>query len=178
MGRGKTTPLPCCFTQKEDVIKILALDQSTKITGYSVWENKKLIGYGLLNSNIKENNPLERMRIMGSLISEKVEELCPDVVVIEGVQFQNNYRTYSQLSQMQGVIFNVLFTRNLAFRLIEPTAWKSYSKIKGKKRVEQKENTILMVRNKFNIDVSEDEADAIGIGIWAINNIDDKELLN
>lgn len=163
------------FAQKEEVIRILALDQSTKITGFSVWENKKLVGYGLLNSNVKENNPLERMRIMGDLISEKIEELQPNVVIIEGVQFQNNYRTYSQLSQMQGVIFNILFTRDIAFRLIEPTAWKSYSKIKGKKRVEQKENTILMVRNKFGINVSEDEADAIGIGIWAINNINNKE---
>lgn len=112
---------------------------------------------------------------MGDLISDKIEELQPNVVVIEGVQFQNNYRTYSQLSQMQGVIFNILFTRDIAFRLIEPTAWKSYSKIKGKKRVEQKENTILMVRNKFDLNVSEDEADAIGIGIWAINNINNKE---
>ncbi len=135
-----------------------------------------MIGYGLLNSNVKENNPLERMRIMGNLIRDKLRKLCPDVVVIEGVQFQNNYRTYSQLSQMQGVIFNILFEQNIEFRLIEPTAWKSYSKIKGKKRVEQKENTILMVRNKFNINVSEDEADAIGIGIWAINNINNKEI--
>ena len=135
-----------------------------------------MIGYGLLNSNVKENNPLERMRIMGNLIRNKLRKLCPDVVVIEGVQFQNNYRTYSQLSQMQGVIFNILFEQNIEFRLIEPTAWKSYSKIKGKKRVEQKENTILMVRNKFNINVSEDEADAIGIGIWAINNINNKEI--
>lgn len=130
----------------------------------------------MLNSNVKENNPLERMRIMGNLIRDKLRKLCPDVVVIEGVQFQNNYRTYSQLSQMQGVIFNILFEQNIEFRLIEPTAWKSYSKIKGKKRVEQKENTILMVRNKFNINVSEDEADAIGIGIWAINNINNKEI--
>lgn len=135
-----------------------------------------MIGYGLLNSNVKENNPLERMRIMGNLIRDKLRKLCPDVVVIEGVQFQNNYRTYSQLSQMQGVIFNILFEQNIEFRLIEPTAWKSYSKIKGKKRVEQKENTILMVRNKFNINVSEDEADAIGIGVWAINNINNKEI--
>ena len=28
-----------------------------------------------------------------------------------------------------------------------------------------------MSKNKFGFDVSEDEADAIGIGVWAINNI-------
>lgn len=133
-----------------------------------------MIGYGLLNSNIKKNNPIERMKTMGKLISNKIDEINPDFVIVEGVQFQNNYRTYSQLSQMQGVIFNILFERNIPLSLIEPTAWKAYSKIKGKKRIEQKANTIQMVKNKFNIDVTEDEADAIGIGIWATNNIDKK----
>lgn len=62
-------------------------------------------------------------------------------------------------------------TQRIPFILIEPTAWKSFSKIKGRKRAEQKASTIQMVHDRFGIEATEDEADAIGIGIWAVNNI-------
>lgn len=150
--------------------KILCLDQSTKITGWSFWQETQLKDYGLLNSNIKENNPILRMKMMSSFLEKLIDNLNPDYVVIEHVQFQNNFRTYGQLSQLQGVIFNILFERNIGFCLIEPTAWRAYSNIKGRKRVEQKANTIQMVKNKFNITVTEDEADSIGIGLWAIDH--------
>ena len=111
------------------------------------------------------------MNVMSGLIKDLIEIENPDYICLEQVQFQNNYRVYSQLSQMQGVIFTILFERKLPFTLIEPTAWKSFSHIKGKKRAEQKESTIQMVRDRFGIEATEDEADAIGIGIWAVNNI-------
>lgn len=93
-------------------IKILALDQSTKITGYSVWNNRKLVNYGHLESNIRQDNPVERMNIMSGLIRDLIKAENPDYICLEQVQFQNNYRVYSQLSQMQGVIFTILFERD------------------------------------------------------------------
>lgn len=152
-------------------MKIIAFDQSTKITGVSIWENSNLCSHHILTSNIKENNPIARMWVMRDKIAEMLDKENPDYVVIEAVQFQRNYNTYSQLSQLQGVIFSVLFDRNLPFRIIEATAWKKHCGIKGQKRAEQKAATIQMVKDTFNIKVSEDEADAIGIGLWAINNI-------
>lgn len=112
------------------------------------------------------------MRVMSKLIKEVLNDKASDYVVIENVQYQNNYNTYCQLSQMQGVIFNLLFERDIPFCLVQPTKWKSFNGIKGRKRVEQKANTIQMVKSKYGLDVTEDEADAIGIGYWAINNID------
>lgn len=152
-------------------IKIICLDQSTKITGYSIWDNKQLVDYGTLESNPKEKNPIERMKQQYDLIKKLFEDKNPDYIVIEDTQFQNNYKTYSQLSNLQGVIFSILFERNKPFTIIEPSAWKKFCSIKGRKRVEQKASTIQMVKEKFGLDISEDEADAIGIGIWAINKI-------
>jgi crossover junction endodeoxyribonuclease RuvC len=88
------------------------------------------------------------------------------------VQFQNNYVTYQQLSQMQGVLMAYLFKINIPFQIVEPSAWRKTCGIKGRKREEQKANTQLFVKEKFGIDVSEDEADAIGIGIWSNKNIE------
>ena len=153
------------------VIKILCLDQSTKITGYSIFQDKKLISYGILMSDVNEKNPIERMKQMYDKVVNLIDEINPDFVVFEDVQFQNNYATFSQLSQLQGVIMSILFERNIGFKIIQPTAWKSFVGVKGRKRIEQKASAIQIVKNKYKINVSEDEADAIGIGVWAVNNI-------
>lgn len=152
-------------------IKILNLDQSTKITGYSIFIDDNLDTYGLLKSNEKEKNPIERMKEMNDKLIALIKNVNPDYIVFEQVQFQNNYGTFQQLSQLQGVIMAYLFKINIGFNLIEPTAWKSCCGIKGRKRIEQKANTQKFVKEKYKVDVSEDEADAIGIGYWAIHNL-------
>lgn len=157
--------------EEEFKIKILCLDQATKISGYSIFEDKNLITYGILEVDQKEKNYVERIKQMNGKIIQLINDNNPDFVVFEDVQFQRNYQTYQFLSQLQGVIMANLFDLNLGFQIIEPSGWKSFCGIKGKKREEQKKNTQEFVKNKYGIDVSEDEADAIGIGIWAINKI-------
>lgn len=154
--------------------KILSLDQSTKITGYSIFINNNLDTYGLLIVNQDETNPIERLKEMNDKIVALIKDVSPDYVVFEHVQFQNNYGTFQLLSQLQGVVMTNLFNIDLGFTIIEPTAWKSYCKIKGRKRIEQKLNTQIFVKEKYGVDVSEDEADAIGIGHWAIHNLNVK----
>lgn len=133
--------------------------------------NNSLDTYGILNANADEKNPIERMKEMNDYIIALIDNVNPDYIVFENVQFQNNYGTFQQLSQLQGVIMAYLFKINIGFTIIEPTAWKSCCKIKGRKREEQKANTIIYVKEKYGIDVTEDEADSIGIGVWAINNL-------
>lgn len=154
-------------------MKILALDQATKTSGYSLWKNNKLVDYGIFESNIKANVPLDRMLKMTDLIEEFILKVSPDFVVIEGVQFRKNYNTYMQLCQMQGLLFEVFHKLKIPFKVIQATSWKSFCGITGKKREEQKANTIAYVKEQFKINATEDEADAIGIGVWAIHNIEE-----
>ena len=155
-------------------MKILALDQSTKVTGWSQWNKNELLKYGIVSSNIKENNPLKRMRKMYDEVGILINVKKPDFVVLEEVQFQNNYRTFSQLSQMQGVLFGLLFERNIGFTCVEATAWKRTFEVKGKNRAEQKASAIQRVKEVYGVSASEDEADAIGIGVWAVKNLEIK----
>lgn len=155
-------------------IKILCLDQSTKLSGYSLWNfNKKsLLRYGCVKSDTNEKNPLERMKNMYCEIKKLIDIYKPDYVVLENTQFQQNFSTYAQLSQLQGVLFTILFERDINFCLVQPTKWKSYCGVKGKKRAEQKANTIQIIQQKYNLSkLTEDEADAIGMGLWAVNNL-------
>jgi Holliday junction resolvasome RuvABC endonuclease subunit len=153
-------------------MKAIAFDQSTKITGYSIWIDKNLFKYGVLEvKNSDKLNPWERMREMYWLISDFLDREKPDIVGFEGVQFQNNYSVYQVLSEMRGVLATALIERDVAFVDIMPTEWKSFCKIHGKKREEQKQNTIRMVLEKFNIEVSEDVADSIGLGLFLHSKI-------
>lgn len=141
------------------------------MTGFSVFDDRELIKYGLVEVDKKEKNAIERMKQMDEKIRVLIGKIKPDYIVFENVQFQKNYGTFQQLSQLQGVVMSCLFELNIGFTIIEPSAWKSCCGIKGRKRAEQKENTKIFVMNEFEIQASEDECDAIGIGVWAINNI-------
>lgn len=153
-------------------MKILALDQSTKHTGWSYWDNKRLLKYGVIDTQ-ESDAAFVRMAQMGSEIDKLVRRFKPNHVVIEQVQFQHNYKVYSQLSQLQGIIMRILFEKNTAFTLVEPTKWRAFDGIKNRKREETKAAAIQAVKDKYYIDVSEDIAEAIGIGLWAIENVED-----
>lgn len=167
------TPLPyfLFLFLEGDNIRILSFDQSTKITGYSLYDNSILVDYGTLQSNPKEENPIERMKQMYDNIKQCLNKYNPHFVVFENVQFQKNYGTFQQLSQLQGLIMALLFERNIGFQYVESTAWRAFCGVKGKKRAEQKANAIQIVKDKFNLSVSDDEADAILIGFWTVNKI-------
>ena len=154
--------------------KILCLDQATQKTGYSIWQDKELVTYGLLEVDKKEKNIIERMKLMNDRIIQLIEDICPDFVCFEDVQYQNNQLTFKQLSQLQGVIMSYLMINDYGFMIVKPSEWKSACKIKGRKREEQKINTIKFVLDMFKVDVSEDIADAIGIGYWCINKVKTK----
>lgn len=151
--------------------KILCLDQATLKSGYSIWEDKALISYGVLEVDSKEKNYIERIKIMNNLIVELIELHSPSFIIIEDTQMQNNSKTFQQLSQLQGVLMAYFFKIDIGFCIVKPSEWKSTCGIKGRKREEQKLNTIAFVKDKFGFDVSEDEADAIGIGVWVVSNI-------
>jgi crossover junction endodeoxyribonuclease RuvC len=152
------------------IIKILALDQSTRLTGWCLMINKKYNSSGVL-SVINTDDTIERMKLMYDEIVKLINRVKPDVILIEDTQFQNNYSSFRTLSQLQGIIMAYLFENDLPFYIIPATAWKSCCQIKGKARNEQKKNTQKYVKNTYGLDVSEDEADSIGIATYGINNI-------
>lgn len=154
--------------------KILALDQASKISGFCVMKNKKYYESGLLYANDKDDT-IARLENMFNQIVKLINRVKPDYVVFEGIQFQKNYQTYKTLAQLQGLIMAYLFLNDYGFTIIESTAWKSCCGIKGRNRDEQKKNTQKYVENTYDLQVSEDEADAIGIASWANKNI--KEII-
>jgi len=156
------------------MFRILALDQSTKNTGWCIITKDSIEDYGLITVN-PDSPMLIRLKEMFMKIRNLIEKTNPDFVVFEGTQYQNNAGVFMNLSKLHGLIMSILFLREIGFFIVEPTCWKAFCKIAGKKREQQKANTKKYVAETYGLIVSEDEADAIGIATWAINNISEKE---
>lgn len=155
-------------------MRVLALDQATYITGFSYWIDGKMVECGTLNEESAKNKKkpiVERMNSMSLQIDDILKNHEVDFVCIEGVQYQSNQKVYSQLSQLQGMIFKTLLLADIGFCVVEPKSWKSFCGVAGKNRADEKEHTMAWVKEKFGVSLGEDIADSIGIGWWAINNL-------
>lgn len=161
-------------------MKILSLDQSTVSTGFAVFIDGKLMNYGLLTQKrTKNTSTIDRMANMINNIDDVIQNENPDYVVIEDVQWQGMIKIFKTLARFQGTIIGYFILKSIPFLIIEPSSWKSFCGIKGKGRKEQKENTKNYIKKEYGVDVSEDVADSICIGICASSylkeNADGKE---
>lgn len=133
-------------------------------------DNDEIVESGVITVN-EYDNTITRLESMFNKIMELINRVKPDWIVFENIQFQRNYQTYKTLAQLQGLIMAYLFQNDYGFTIIEATAWKKHCGIKGKKRDEQKKNTQKYVEETYGLKVSEDESDAVGIAVWAKDNL-------
>ena len=80
-----------------------SLDQSSSITGFSVWKDSELLEYGKVKL---EGEFLDRVICVKNFMLDKIEEikkLDNDVVievVLEEIQLQQNVATFKKLAQL------------------------------------------------------------------------------
>jgi Holliday junction resolvasome RuvABC endonuclease subunit len=152
-------------------IKILNLDQSTRATGYSGFENKVLQEHGVLKVKNEKSPVFDRMKEMVDMIENLINEYQPDYITLENTQKQVNVDVFKTLSQLQGVIIKLLFDMDIGFSLVYPTEWRKTCEIKERKRDDQKLAAIQYIKDNFELDMQEDEAEATCIGVWSNENI-------
>ena len=153
--------------------KILSLDTSSKVTGYAVFNNGKLIRYSSIDkSDIKNGD--ERMQDMVRCLIILIEREAPDIVVVEETVVTRNPQTQRMLSMILGAVFGTCVNNHFNYRSLRPTQWRKV--VRGddeklpKKREELKLWSISKVAELFNInDISDDISDAILIGQAFIN---------
>lgn len=143
--------------------RVLALDNATKITGYSVFEDGVLLEHGAkkIDEDTKQNLRISYMKQwFVSMLS--VWEI--DAVGLENVQYQGNAQTLITLSKLLGVLEIASLEFGIEPYIVSSQTWKSFCKIKGKNRFQQKVNAQKHVKAKYNFMVSQDAADAICLG--------------
>lgn len=161
------------FCKELVVIRVLILDQA-RTTGFALYVNGELTEHGSIELGKKGDTYENILLYAKQKIQELVSETQADIVVLEDIQQQNqNVNTYKKLAMLMGALLCLFQEINKPCEIVPPSRWKSFCGIQGKKRAEQKANTILFVKEKFNLDeISDDVADSISMGWWAVNNLE------
>lgn len=158
--------------KKPDAIRVLALDQATGISGWAVFDDKKLVQCGVYQTT--KATAIEKIETVRQWVVSMVEMWNPTIVVIEDIQLQqfgdqkgNNIEgvtTFKTLAHLQGVILNYFHVNKIKFDVIHSATWRSFCGVKGRTRSDKKRSAQLLVKKWYDAQVSQDEADAICLG--------------
>lgn len=145
---------------------LLALDQSSRITGYAIFIDGKLEHFGKFI--VDDDNIDIRLVKIRNKVQELVTQYDITEVVLEDIQQQNNIannvQTFKILAEVYGVIVELLTELKIPHISVLSTSWKSTLNIKGRDRQTQKRNAQSYVTQTYNIKATQDESDAICIG--------------
>lgn len=148
-------------------MKTLALDQASRCSGWSFFEDQSLKQHGTFT--FTDPSLGDRLYKIQEKVRQLIQTYQPDFVVLEEIQMQsqiNNVETFKALAQVQGVIICLLVELNIKYEIYLAGTWRKGLGIIGRKRDEQKKNAQRWVFDTYGIKTSEDASDAICIGAF------------
>lgn len=158
--------------KKRGVKRILALDQATHISGWSIYDGQTLIRYGTFETNQK--NEIARISTIKNWLLSMLENWKPDFVAIEGIQFQDEssgnkvgVTVFQGLARLQGVLMETCHAQKVDYTVCPTNTWRNHCGVKGRYRADKKRSMQLIAKNWYDISLTDDEADAVGIGRYA-----------
>lgn len=160
-------------------MKILSLDQSTRITGFSVFEDGKYLKSGVIDLH-KVTDTDERSKQMAVEICKLIEDTEPDCTIIEEVQQQSNVSTVIKLARIQGVAIGFCAAHDIELHILAPSQWRAalhYKQGPKVRREELKQQSRDFVKKVLGLSIKsedENEATAINAAAHRIYGFDDE----
>lgn len=157
--------------------KLLALDQSSKTTGYTVLNNGKIVEVSHFTCTGDDLGA--RLVQLKKEIGKLIQKYEIDEVVFEDIQLQDvngnkevGIKTFKVLAETFGVVHEYLTANKIPYTAVQPIKWKAHFKIAGKGRAQEKKMTQEYVAKNYNIKCTEDEADSLCIALYyeSLNN--------
>lgn len=151
-------------------MKILAFDQSSTRSGWSVFENGEYVESGVIDKH-KITDSDKRIAEMGIAIYKKIKEVNPELCIIENIQRQSNVATVIILARLQGMVLGYCAAHKIRVEILGPSQWRSALSFKQGAKVKRealKQQAMDYVKKNFSsVDCEIDEAEAICIGVAA-----------
>lgn len=173
MVRRKSFVCPICSEEKDISIKkipknglrVLSLDNATVRCGWAVLENRKPLVYGTHTAKSTDN--LERISEVKAWFQMLLTSYEIDVIGFENVFYSGNPQTLIVLSMLLGVLTNSAHEKRYPQYCFGANEWRSKIGIKPQKRVRDNFKAMAQayVRDNFGINVGQDTAEAICIGV-------------
>ncbi len=159
--------------------RILALDQSSHMTGWCVIDDGTLVKYGTFNAGAGDE--AERFNRLKMWFCSMVATWKPDFVGFEGIQLQDTsdgdkskkmgVTVFQTLARTQGVLMETAFSLKLPFEIVPTNTWRSHAGVKGRTRTDKKTSMKLLIKQWYDVTVVDDIADAIGIGKYVSDRV-------
>ena len=147
-------------------MRVLALDAATGISGYAIFDDKKLVDYGTYSAS-EFNDSTGRINCVKHWLLDLIKTTKPDAVGIENIQYQKNVKMFQTLANLQGVLLDTLLELKLPHKLAYSSTWRSFLGIcGGEERESAKQQAQNYVRLMYHIKATQDEADAICLGYY------------
>lgn len=155
---------------KRKGFRILAFDQATETSGWSVFDDQELVKFGVFNSG--GSNHADKVSKTKAWFASMLQMWKPDQVILEDIQLQEkdgvrNVVVYKKLAHLQGVLENYCYDNGYIYKIVPPSTWRE-GRVKGRSREEKKISAQIIIADRYGVKVSQDEADAIMIGEWAV----------
>lgn len=150
-------------------MRILALDQASRVSGWAVFDDDQLETYGKIDVS-KYTDIGNRLYHIRQQIQQLIEKFSIDQIVLEDIymdsQHINNVQTFKILAEVFGVIYELCISLEKPVCAVLAGTWKSTLNIKGQTRQEQKQNAQKFICDTYKIKPTQDECDAICIGMY------------
>lgn len=167
--------------KKKGTTRLLALDQATQVSGWSLWDGDQLVKYGAFHA--PSGKMISRLSQVHFWLLNLINNFQPDIVVLEDIQMQDKVNdetgahygsmgvtTYKSLAELLGVLSVCLYENNVDFKIVSSQIWRKGVGVKGRSRADRKRSAQQLVKQWYDINVTEDEADAICLGKYGVEN--------
>lgn len=149
-------------------MRILSLDASSSITGYAIFTGITLKRWGVIDVHSEQNRD-RRFCSMVQQIDALIKKEKIDIVVLEDINLRcGNVKTLILLARLQGCILYSAMGNGKPYHLYAPSTWRRLCAIatgSGIKRKELKEQAIALIDSVYHLQVGDDCAEAICIGL-------------
>lgn len=158
--------------------KLISIDLSSTTTGYAVWHNGKLVKHGILEEPLKiikdgkkvTTQMAERFDNMFKRLSDIVTTESPDIIVIEDcIAMGSNMMFAKHENEIIGCLRGWAYFNDAYFYKYLPQSWRKLVAPAGTKAPTKTAETKIwskqLCHDIFNINVDDNESDAILIGL-------------
>lgn len=158
---------------------LLALDQSSRISGWAIFKDGELEDCGKFELTGEIGRRLVDLKeeIISLVEKQEVTKIAFEDIQLQG-NVMNNVATYKTLAMVFGVVMEQAEEENIPYEVVPSSTWKSKLGIKGRARAEQKRAAQEWVINTYKVKPSQDTCDAICIGASILRTPQDHDWSN
>lgn len=160
----------------KNVRRVLALDQASHTTGYAIFDDGALVKYGVFKC--PDGDEEKRFFAVRAWLISLIQNWGIDYIGMEGIQYQDEsaghrmgITVFQTLARLQGVLMLTCYEQEVPFTICHTGTWRHAIGVKGKTRIDRKRSMQMIAKQQYDITISDDEADAIGIGLYLTTKI-------